>query len=604
MGEKRIIIYNCPFCSKKFNRQDLVIHVDKKHQDMIPENYTALRVVFDYVNKKPAGYNGKCVICGNETGWDENKGRYNRLCGSQKCHDEYVKRFENNMMNSKGVKRISSTTEGQVKMLANRKISGEYKFQDGGKRTYTGSYEKKCLEFMDKVLGCKSEDVVTPGPILYYMYEGKKHVYITDIYYAPYDLVIEVKDGGDNPNNRNMPEYRAKQIAKEKTIIDETKYNYLRLTNNNFSQLMSTFAELKMNMVDNNKVRVININEEYINESKDASTIEDDFKKKSGKSFKLIDLNTKEALKYVSDKWRNNKECRLAICKEDNKLAGYIYWNKSSGTIGPINIYKDYRGYGLSKILIKESIKNGGYILGVYSDNKIAIKVYKDLGFIEVEKKIYKNGDIVIIMILKSKLKKYKKSISEAMTALLTGYIPGSVDNPNNTYVVNYMQNNVFSGYGVSDNIKLTNIVTRNPENGLLSRVHKDFLKDKKYKVYQLDKSVEEVNNLLKDYIGGPVEENFLYETLTGKTLYTYDQIKFDPLLHESINYDEYMDEFSKICDNYFSSKESKIDSYNPETGLLEFYQTLNNGLSAEVKDINSKNKVLENLKYLIKEDQ
>jgi hypothetical protein len=56
-------------------------------------------------------------------------------------------------MNTKGVKRISSTTEGQVKMLANRKISGEYKFQDGGKRTYTGSYEKKCLEFMDKVLG-------------------------------------------------------------------------------------------------------------------------------------------------------------------------------------------------------------------------------------------------------------------------------------------------------------------------------------------------------------------------------------------------------------------------------------------------------------------
>ena len=37
-------------------------------------------------------------------------------------------------------------------MLANRSISGKYKFQDGTIRTYVGSYEHKFLEFMDKFL--------------------------------------------------------------------------------------------------------------------------------------------------------------------------------------------------------------------------------------------------------------------------------------------------------------------------------------------------------------------------------------------------------------------------------------------------------------------
>ena len=42
-----------------------------------------------------------------------------------------------------------------------------------------------------------------------------------------------------------MPEYRAKQIAKEKMITDQGEYSYIRLTNNEFVQLLAIFAELK-----------------------------------------------------------------------------------------------------------------------------------------------------------------------------------------------------------------------------------------------------------------------------------------------------------------------------------------------------------------------
>ena len=277
MSSKRNITYKCPYCDKRFNKENLVIHVGNKHDEMIPENYSAFRLVFDYVNKKPSGYNGKCIICGNESGWDEEKGKYNRLCSNPACKKKYIQSFEERMIRSKGVKRISSTAEGQAKMLANRKISGEYKFQDGGVRTFTGTYEKKALEFMDKVMNIKSEDVTTPGPIMEYMFEGKKHIYISDIYYAPYNLIIEVKDGGDNPNNRSMPEYRAKQIAKEKWIIKNTDFNYLRLTNNDFSQLLAVFMELKMEMSNDTPDRVIRINEgQYIEESNNELSFKSD----------------------------------------------------------------------------------------------------------------------------------------------------------------------------------------------------------------------------------------------------------------------------------------------------------------------------------------
>ena len=261
-SNNRNIRYKCPFCNNKFTREDLVNHIEDDHPYDIPADFTPFRYVFNYVNKKPLTYHGKCTECGGPTEWDENKGRYNRQCNNKACHDSYIKKFEANMMKTRGVTRISATASGQVKMLSNRKISGEYKFTNTGEvKTYTGSYELKALEFMDKVMHIDPNDLMCPGPILEYSLDNTTHIYITDFYYQPYNLIIEVKDGGDNPNKRNMPDYRAKQIAKEKYIIKHTNYNYLRLTNNNLNQLLAVFANLKMQMVENTGERVIHVNE-------------------------------------------------------------------------------------------------------------------------------------------------------------------------------------------------------------------------------------------------------------------------------------------------------------------------------------------------------
>lgn len=249
--------YKCPYCDVRLVRTDLVDHINEKHPDMIPKGFTATRVVFNLINKKD---HGTCVICKGESDWDENKARYNRLCNKKSCRDKYVKIAHTN---TKIEERLRDP-EFQQKMLAGRSISGEYKFSDGGKVSYTGSYEKKLLEFLDNFLHVQSCDIQSPGPVIEYEYNGQTHKWITDQYYIPYNLVFDVKDGGSNPNRREMVSYREKQIAKEAAIKKQGKYNYIRLTDNNFQQLIEIMLELKESLTDNLSPKtkpIIRINE-------------------------------------------------------------------------------------------------------------------------------------------------------------------------------------------------------------------------------------------------------------------------------------------------------------------------------------------------------
>ena len=254
---KYIKKYPCQWCGKHYDREALIRHIEKYHPDEIPEGYSATRVVFNQINKKD---HGNCVICRKPTPWNPTLARYDRFC-SEDCKNKYMATAKARMINKYGKDNLINEPEQQKKMLANRKISGVYKFSTGGELGYTGSYEKKCLEFLDKVMEYKVGDVETPGPVVEYDYGGKKHFWITDIYIPSYQLAIDCKDGGENKNMREMKEYREKQIAKEKAIADQGVYNYLRLTDNNFAQLMAILAELKMQLMDNNPEKIIRINE-------------------------------------------------------------------------------------------------------------------------------------------------------------------------------------------------------------------------------------------------------------------------------------------------------------------------------------------------------
>ena len=261
--ERRIA---CPLCRRKDFKDKLIRHIEKDHEDIIGD-ISAEQFLYD----KTHPGSGKCIVCGNKTDWNEKTGKYHRVCSNPRCKEELRAKFKKNMIRVHGKVSLLDDAAHQAKMLAHRSISGTYIYSDGTKFTYTGSYEHKAIEFMDKVLNCNSKDIIMPGPVIDYTDQyGNSRQWITDIYYVPYNLIIEVKDGGDNPNNRQMDEYRAKQVSKEAELIRLGEYNYLRLTDNKFVQLMEVLALLKDQEINdpNTTNKVIRINESAVYDDK------------------------------------------------------------------------------------------------------------------------------------------------------------------------------------------------------------------------------------------------------------------------------------------------------------------------------------------------
>ena len=237
--------FNCPYCEARLDRQTLISHIDKVHSDMIPEGYTSTRLVYDIVNNVKDGH-GICRVCKGPTKWNEKIEKYDILCDNPKCKEALRELYKKNMLRVKGTYNILNNPEQQKLMLSHRKISGVYKHSDGGSIPYTGEYERKFLDFMDNFLNISSKEIVSPGPTIEYYYKGEKHFYIPDFILPTYNLIIEIKDGGDNKNNKNtigMISSREKTIEKERVITDKGIYNYLRLTNNQFEQLIDVFME-------------------------------------------------------------------------------------------------------------------------------------------------------------------------------------------------------------------------------------------------------------------------------------------------------------------------------------------------------------------------
>ena len=272
--ERRIA---CPLCRRKDFKDKLIRHIEKDHEDIIGE-ISAEQFLYD----KTHPGSGKCIVCGNKTDWNEKTGKYHRVCSNPRCKEELRAKFKKNMIRVHGKVSLLDDAAHQAKMLAHRSISGTYVYSDGTKFTYTGSYEHKAIEFMDKVLHCNSKDIIMPGPVIDYTDQyGNSRQWITDIYYVPYNLIIEVKDGGDNPNNRQMDEYRAKQVSKEAELIKLGEYNYLRLTDNKFVQLMEVLALLKDQEINdpNTTNKVIRINESTVYDDRFFTTDDvDEFK--------------------------------------------------------------------------------------------------------------------------------------------------------------------------------------------------------------------------------------------------------------------------------------------------------------------------------------
>jgi hypothetical protein len=204
---------------------------------------TAKQVIFNSRNRLPINTrNRQCVMSKKPTQWNEVAGRYERF-HSDVEREEYRKMFLERMQRVHGKNHLLNDPNQQRAMLANRRISGTYNFQDGTAKTYTGKEELAALEYLDGVLNWPEYDIQCPAPqnIYYKDRNGRDHFYIPDIWIESLNLIIEIK--GEEHNG-----YRARDIHIEQTkddVLKTSSYNYFKVEDRNYEDLLDYITRLR-----------------------------------------------------------------------------------------------------------------------------------------------------------------------------------------------------------------------------------------------------------------------------------------------------------------------------------------------------------------------
>lgn len=240
-------MYRCKICGKKYTELTaLYNHIESKHRDMIPKD---MNVQQYYYYMKTGKMNGNCVMCKQPTSWNHNTCKYNRFCGSEKCKEEYVRIMKSRMVAKYGKTHLLNDPNKQREMLAHRSISGVYKWSDGKhETTYTGSYELDFLKTLDGFFDWDPTDISMPSPHTYtYKYEGEDRFYIPDVFIHSLDLEIEIKDGGDNPNNHHKIQEvdKEKERLKDEVMCSQKAFHYIKITNKNYENFFRFLKEIK-----------------------------------------------------------------------------------------------------------------------------------------------------------------------------------------------------------------------------------------------------------------------------------------------------------------------------------------------------------------------
>ena len=235
----------CPFCDNILaDPSRLVSHIERSHINEVPPDMTPLQYVYSLRTGKTQG---KCVICGNPTGWNENTGKYKRFCDNPKCKEKYREEFKRRMIGRYGKVTLLRDPEQQRKMLQARKISGNYKWSDHIHTTpYTGTYEEDFLRFLDQCLDMDPSDVMSPSPHTYYYdYQGERHFYIPDFFIPSLGLEIEIKTH-ENMHHKFQEVDNVKEKLKDHVMRSvHNTFDYVKIVDKNYMVLLDYFQKSK-----------------------------------------------------------------------------------------------------------------------------------------------------------------------------------------------------------------------------------------------------------------------------------------------------------------------------------------------------------------------
>jgi len=238
-------IYKCMYCShsvmvdknKKGIRSPkylMGLHYENKHKDLLPQGMSGFRWFYYTLTKKDKG---SCVICHNETEFNNVTMKYSRFCNNPQCKQKYKEERDKRMMGKYGKLYLLDDPEQQRKMMENRKIAGVYNWSDGkSKFPYLSSYEKDFFEFLDMNLRWPASDLMAPSPHTYtYQYNGKDHFYVPDAFIPSKNCEIEIKSEARMMNQNQ--ESRAKEIEKDKMMKScSNLFNYIMILDKNYKE--------------------------------------------------------------------------------------------------------------------------------------------------------------------------------------------------------------------------------------------------------------------------------------------------------------------------------------------------------------------------------
>lgn len=240
---RKINVYRCPICRKPYKTlTGWAAHMNLEHPENRPEGFSDSRYFYFALTGRTSG---KCVTCGGETEWNEVTQKYNRFCNNPKCKEKYKEVFNKRMINKYGRTTLCDDPEQQRKMLKARKISGSYKFADGGSIDYVGSYEKDFLKLLDVFFHFKSSDIMGPSPHTYcYKYENQDHFYIPDFFIPDLNLEIEIKDE-TNQHHKIVAVDRVKEKLKDDVMNSIEAINYFKVTDKDYRPFFAYLLKLK-----------------------------------------------------------------------------------------------------------------------------------------------------------------------------------------------------------------------------------------------------------------------------------------------------------------------------------------------------------------------
>lgn len=175
-----------------------------------------------------------------------------------------------------------------------------------------------------------------------------------------------------------LPFYTSKHqyndVRKEDTttmsLFDNVANGQIKIQNP--LQSSSVFTEEASKVDANHKTRKMNIPFKFI-----------DIKDASAKKYLKENSYCKEYYKYIT----TEQIGEIVVDPTTDKIAGYVFIDnkKYPGFITPIIVLPKYRGYGIGTKLLKDAIRKYDAVdLCVDKDNEIAIKMYKDHGFVVI----------------------------------------------------------------------------------------------------------------------------------------------------------------------------------------------------------------------------